>query len=52
MIGDRTAAGRRRIVQNMGQNGGSVRIDYVVDMEHVVASRNCFEITVREIGAQ
>ena len=38
----------RRITQNMGQNGGSVRIDYVVDMEHVVASLNKFEITVRE----
>ena len=42
----------RRIAQNMGESGGSVEIDYVVDMEHVVASRNRFEISVREIGAQ
>ena len=42
----------RRIAQSMGADGGSVEIDYVVDMEHMVASRNKFEITVREIGAQ
>ena len=42
----------RRIDQCMGEGGGSVEIDYVVDMEHVVASRNRFQITVREIGAQ
>ena len=42
----------RRITQNMGDHGGTVVIDYVVDMEHVVASRNRFEISVREIGAQ
>lgn len=42
----------RRIAQSMGEGGGSVEIDYVVDMEHVIASRNKFEITVREIGAQ
>ena len=42
----------RRISQSMGADGGSVEIDYVVDMEHMVASRNKFEITVREIGAQ
>lgn len=42
----------RRIAQSMGAEGGSVEIDYVVDMEHVIASRNKFEITVKEIGAQ
>ena len=42
----------RRIDQHMGEGGGSVEIDYVVDMEHVVASRNKFQITVKEIGAQ
>lgn len=41
----------RRITQDMGSDGGSVVIDYVVDMEHVVASRNQFQITVTEIGA-
>ena len=40
----------RRITRNMDGSGGSVEIDYVVDMEHVVASRNRFEITVRELG--
>ena len=42
----------RRITQNMGLNGGKVEIDYVVDMEHMVASRNKFEITVTEIPPQ
>ena len=42
----------RRIRQNMGLNGGKVEIDYVVDMEHMVASRNKFEITVTEIPPQ
>lgn len=42
----------RRITQNMGLNGGRVEIDYVVDMEHMVASRNKFEITVTEIPPQ
>ena len=42
----------RRIAGDMGADGGSVEIDYVVDMEHVVASRNKFQITVKEIGNQ
>jgi len=42
----------RRITRNMDGNGGSVEIDYVVDMEHMVASRNKFEITVTEIPPQ
>ena len=42
----------RRIAQSMGETGGRVEIDYVVNMEHVVASRNKFEITVQEIGGQ
>lgn len=42
----------RRIAQSMGEAGGRVEIDYVVNMEHVVASRNKFEITVQEIGGQ
>jgi uncharacterized beta-barrel protein YwiB (DUF1934 family) len=40
----------RRITRNMDGSAGSVEIDYVVDMEHVVASRNKFSITVRELG--
>ncbi len=39
----------RRIRGSMDSSGGSVEIDYVVDMEHVVASRNKFQITVTEI---
>ena len=42
----------RRIAQSMGEAGGRVEIDYVVNMEHMVASRNKFEITVQEIGGQ
>lgn len=42
----------RRIRRNMNEAGGSVEIDYVVDMEHTVASRNKFQITVRELPAQ
>ena len=39
----------RRIRQDMSDNGGHLEIDYVVDMEHAVATRNKFQITVREI---
>ena len=42
----------RRIDQRMGESGGHVEIDYVVDMEHAVASRNRFQITVEEIPGQ
>ncbi len=38
----------RRISHRMDENGGSVEIDYVVDMEHTVAARNRFQITVTE----
>ena len=38
----------RRISRQMGENGGNVEIEYVVDMEHTVASRNRFQITVTE----
>ena len=36
----------RRIRHHMDENGGQLEIDYVVDMEHAVASRNRFQITV------
>ncbi len=36
------------IRRDMGEAGGSVEIDYVVDMEHAVVSRNRFQITVTE----
>ena len=38
----------RRIRQCFNENGGSMEIDYVVDMEHAVVSRNKFQITVKE----
>lgn len=38
----------RRIRKHMDENGGNVEIDYVVDMEHAVAARNRFQITVTE----
>lgn len=39
----------RRIRHSMNEDGGDVEIDYVVDMEHAVVTRNKFQITVREI---
>ena len=42
----------RKIRQNFNENGGSMEIDYVVDMEHAVVSMNRFKITVRETGVQ
>ena len=38
----------RRIRHHMDEAGGKVEIDYVVDMEHTVATRNRFQITVTE----
>ena len=38
----------RRVRRDMGENGGKVEIDYVMDLEHAVASRNRFQITVTE----
>ena len=40
----------RSIRREMGENGGSVEIDYVVDMEHAVVTRNKFCLTVKEMG--
>ena len=42
----------RRIRHHMDETGGKVEIDYVVDMEHAVATRNRFQITVTEKKAQ
>lgn len=42
----------RRIRQSMGPEGGKVEIEYVVDMEHAMVSRNQFHISVRELPAQ
>ena len=40
----------RSIRREMGENGGSLEIDYVVDMEHAVVTRNKFLLTVKEMG--
>ena len=37
----------RRIDRSFDENGGKVTIDYVVDMNHAVATRNRFSIEVR-----
>lgn len=42
----------RSIKHSMTENGGSVDIDYVVNMEHAVVTRNRFQIRVKEIGVQ
>lgn len=42
----------RTVQHRMSENGGYVDIDYVVNMEHAVVTRNRFYITVREIGVQ
>ena len=38
----------RKIVSNMDEHGGSLIIDYVVDMDHAAFGRNCFQIYVSE----
>ena len=41
----------RKIRNNLDACGGNLEIDYVVNMEHVVAMRNRFIIDVKEQGA-
>jgi uncharacterized beta-barrel protein YwiB (DUF1934 family) len=38
----------RKIHANFDEHGGSMEIDYVVDMDHAVFGRNKFKINVRE----
>ena len=42
----------RRIRQNFGENGGNMEIDYIVNLEHAVVTRNKFQITVKQTGEQ
>ena len=42
----------RKIRQSFGENGGDMEIDYVVNMEHAFATRNKFQITVKQTGEQ
>lgn len=39
----------RKITHDFNEHGGSMEIDYVVDMSHVTATRNRFMIDVREL---
>ena len=38
----------RRIRRSLDENGGRIEIDYVVDVEHAVVTRNRFQITVTQ----
>ena len=37
-----------RIRRQVGEHGGNVEIDYVVDMEHAVVTRNKFQLNITE----
>lgn len=39
----------RNIAHEFGENGGSLQIDYVVDVAHTVAAKNRFMMNVREL---
>lgn len=40
----------RRVVSSLRPDGGKIEIDYVVNMEHMVAMSNRFEIDIQEQG--
>ncbi len=42
----------RKIDHHFDENGGRMEIDYVLDMEHAVVTRNRFQITVKQMGEQ
>ena len=42
----------RKIEQRFDEDGGELEIDYVVDMEHAVVTRNIFQISVKQMGEQ
>jgi len=35
----------------LGENGGDLEIDYVIDLDHSIIGRNSFRISIREQGA-
>ncbi len=39
----------RRIRHNLDEHGGSVEIDYILNMEHVIVTRNKFRLSVSEL---
>lgn len=38
----------RRIIRDLDEHGGRVEIDYVVDMEHTVVTKNKFQLEITE----
>ena len=42
----------RELSQSFGENGGNLELDYVINMEHAVVTRNKFYITVKQMGEQ
>lgn len=41
-----------RISSDLGPRGGSMEIDYIVDLDHAVVGRNKFKINVSEQGSE
>lgn len=39
----------RKIRCSFGENGGSMEIEYIISMEHVIVTRNCLQLKVTEI---
>ena len=40
----------RRMRNELGANGGSIEIDYAIEIDHALAGQNLFRIQVREKG--
>ena len=40
----------RRMRNELGTNGGSIEIDYAIEIDHALAGQNLFRIQVREKG--
>ena len=41
----------QKIMNKLGEHGGDIEIDYVLDFDHVIVGRNKFRINVREQAA-
>lgn len=40
----------RHLTAQVGESGGDIEIDYAIEIDHTVAGRNVFQISVREMG--
>ena len=40
----------RSIKKDFNEDGGTLELDYVLDMEHAVVSRNKLRLDIRQIG--